>query len=78
VIQICNGFKKFHRWILQITHQIKHLLCTSCSFVSDWDSPILEQSVIQDFGLHYAVKHAEAVMLQRIKDSNIAVLSCSA
>jgi hypothetical protein len=30
-----------------------------------------------DFGLHDAVKHAEATMLQRIKDSNVAVLSCS-
>jgi hypothetical protein len=29
------------------------------------------------FGLHDAVKHAEATMLQRIKDSNVAVLSCS-
>jgi hypothetical protein len=34
--------------------------------------------VIWVFGLHDAVKHAEATMLQRIKDSNVAVLSCSA
>ncbi len=49
-----------------------------CTFISDWDSPTLEQSVIQGFGLHDAVKHAEATMLQRIKDSNSEVLSCSA
>jgi hypothetical protein len=33
--------------------------------------------VIWVFGLHDAVKHAEATMLQWIKDANIAVLSCS-
>jgi hypothetical protein len=61
----------------EIINEFKQLLCTSCTFVSDWDSPILEQSVIWVFGLHDAVKHAEATMLQRIKDSNVAVLSCS-
>jgi hypothetical protein len=35
--------------------------------VSDWDSPTLEQNVIQVIGLHDAVKHAEATMLQRIR-----------
>jgi hypothetical protein len=62
----------------EIIDEFKQLLCTSCTFVSDWDSPILEQSAIRVFGLHDAVKHAEATMLQRIKDSNVAVLSCSA
>jgi hypothetical protein len=62
----------------EIIDEFKQLLCTSCTFISDWDSPILEQSVIRVFGLHDAVKHAEATMLQRIKDSNVAVLSCSA
>jgi hypothetical protein len=61
----------------EIIDEFKQLLCTSCTFVSDWDHPILEQSVIWFFGLHDAVKHAEATMLQRIKDSNVAVLSCS-
>jgi hypothetical protein len=61
----------------EIIDEFKQLLCTSCTFVSDWDHPILEQSVIWVFGLHDAVKHAEATMLQRIKDSNVAVLSCS-
>jgi hypothetical protein len=31
--------------------EFKQLLCTSCTFVSDWDSPILEQSVIWVIGL---------------------------
>jgi hypothetical protein len=52
----------------EIINEFKQLLCTSCTLVSDWDSPILKQSVIQVFGLHDAVKHAEATMLQRIKD----------
>jgi hypothetical protein len=62
----------------EIINEFKQLLCTSCTFFSDWDSPRLEQSVIWVFGLHDAVKHAEAIMLQRIKDSNVALLSCSA
>ena len=62
----------------EIINEFKQLLWTSCTFISDWDSPTLEQSVIRVFGLHDAVKHAEATMLQRIKDSNVAVLSCSA
>ncbi len=61
----------------EIINEFKQLLLTSCTFVSDWDSPTLEQSVIHVFGLHDAVKHAEATMLQRIKDSNVTVLSCS-
>ncbi len=62
----------------EIINEFKQLLCTSCTFISHWGSPILEQSVIWVFGLHDAVKHAEATMLQRIKDLNVAVLSCSA
>jgi hypothetical protein len=62
----------------EITNEFKQLLLTSCTFISDWDSPTLEQSVIHVIGLHDAVKHAEVTMLQRIKDSNVTVLSCSA
>jgi hypothetical protein len=61
----------------EIIVEFQQLLCTSSTFISDWDHPILEQSVIWVFGLHDTVKHAEAPMLQRIKDSNVAVLSCS-
>jgi hypothetical protein len=59
----------------EIIYEFKQLLWISCTFVSDWDSPALEQSVIWVFGLHDAVKHAEATMLQWSKDANIAVLS---
>jgi hypothetical protein len=47
------------------------------SFLIGIASPTLEQSMICVFGLHDAMKHAEATMLQRSKDSNVTVLSCS-
>ncbi len=73
-----NSWMDSPNYTPEVINEFKQLLCTSCTFVSDWDSPILEQSVIWVFGLYYVVKHAEATMLQRIKDSNVAVLSCSA
>jgi hypothetical protein len=58
-------------YALEIINEFKKLLWKFCTFVSDWDSHTLEQSVIWVFGHHDAVKHAEATMLlvQRIKDS---------
>jgi hypothetical protein len=70
-----DGLSKLHT---RHIHELKQLIWTSCTFVFDWDSPTLEHSVIWVFGLHDAVKHAEATMLQRIKDSNLVLLSCSA
>jgi hypothetical protein len=68
----------YQNYTPEIINEFKQLLQASCTFVSDWDSPTLEQSVIWVFGLHDALKHAKPTMLQWIKDSNVAVLSCSA
>jgi hypothetical protein len=74
----------FCRWLdsqnytQDIINEFKQLLWRFCTFVSDWDSPTFEQSVIWVIRLHNTVKYAEATMLQRIKDSNVAVLCCSA
>jgi hypothetical protein len=83
MIQICSGLKKslqmdYQNYTPEIINEFKELLWRFCTFVSDWDSPTLEKSVIWVFGLHDTVKHAEATMQQRIKDTNVAVLSCSA
>lgn len=58
--------------------EFKNLLRTFCTFVNTWESPLIEQSIIRVFGLHDAVKHAEKVMLTKIKNSNISVVECLA
>jgi predicted GIY-YIG superfamily endonuclease len=67
-----------NKYTPQLLNEFRLLVGETCTFVSSWDSPLIDKSTVRVFGRHEAVRVAETAMISQIKSSDVGTVESHA